>query len=622
MKDRNIICISSIDWDFIWQGHQEIMSTLAKSGNRVLFIENTGVRTPGIRDFGRIKRRIKNWLKGVKGIREEMPNLYIFSPLVLPFPYMRLARWINRHLIFSILQKWMRTADFYDAVIWTFLPTPLSLDIIDSIQHRGLVYYCIDNFRASSASAKKIDRYEIKLLRQSDLVFVTSQSLHEYCSLYNNNVHSFPFAVNFEQFDQIRRKQTLCPDELTHIRRPIIGYVGGIHKWIDLELIEDVAREHPDYSFVFIGPIQTDVSSLSKIDNIHFLGKKEHGDIPSLIKFFDLCIIPYLVSEYTKNVYPTKLNEYHALGKSIVATPIPEILKFNKENNDLIYVGGTPKDFAGCLNTAISNQSKSLEELRIESAKNNSWQKRIQEMSALLKKMVDEKLRAPRNWQDKLLKFYRLSRRKFTLLIAGVLGVYLLLFYTPFIWFLASPLKISQPLKEADCIVVFGGGVGESGNAGQGYEERVQYAVRLYEEDFAKNIIFSSGYSYAFKETDVMKALAVSLGVPEKAILVESEAANTYQNVLFTKKIIDQKGWKNILLVSSPYHMRRVQFVFKNIDSGINITYTPLPNSLFYSRKTRDEEGQKIWRQTNLTQIDGIVHEYLGILYYWYKGWI
>ncbi len=42
LKNENIICISSIDWNFVWQGHQEIMSTFARNGNRVLFIENTG----------------------------------------------------------------------------------------------------------------------------------------------------------------------------------------------------------------------------------------------------------------------------------------------------------------------------------------------------------------------------------------------------------------------------------------------------------------------------------------------------------------------------------------------------------------------------------------------------
>ena len=68
LKSENIICISSIDWDFIWQGHQEIMSLFAKNGNRVLFIENTGIRAPGWRDMPRLKIFL-NWIKSVKGFR-------------------------------------------------------------------------------------------------------------------------------------------------------------------------------------------------------------------------------------------------------------------------------------------------------------------------------------------------------------------------------------------------------------------------------------------------------------------------------------------------------------------------------------------------------------------------
>ena len=67
----DIVCFSSIDWQFIWQGHQEIMSTLAAAGNRVLFVENTGVRAPAIRDLPRVQQRIHNWWRGTKGFRRE-----------------------------------------------------------------------------------------------------------------------------------------------------------------------------------------------------------------------------------------------------------------------------------------------------------------------------------------------------------------------------------------------------------------------------------------------------------------------------------------------------------------------------------------------------------------------
>ena len=90
LRGHDILCLSSIDWQFIWQGHQEIMSTLAAAGNRVLFVENTGVRRPTLRDFSRVRDRVRNWRRGTKGFREERENLYVYSPIVLPFPYLSL----------------------------------------------------------------------------------------------------------------------------------------------------------------------------------------------------------------------------------------------------------------------------------------------------------------------------------------------------------------------------------------------------------------------------------------------------------------------------------------------------------------------------------------------------
>jgi uncharacterized SAM-binding protein YcdF (DUF218 family) len=622
LKGENIICISSIDWDFIWQGHQEIMLTFAEAGNRVLFIENTGVRAPGIKDFPRIKNRIKNWFKGVKGIREEIPNLYIFSPLLLPFPYLRIARWINRHLILSILEKWTKIMDFHEAIVWTFLPTPLSMNIIDNLSKKIVIYYCIDNFRVSSDSAKKIQRYEIKLIKQVDLVFVTSQALYDYCSTYNDHVYTFPFAVNFQEFEKVRLEKNIIPEELKNIKRPIIGYVGGVHKWIDRKLIKEVVQNYPEYSFVFVGPLQTDVSLLSSLKNIYFLGKKDHKKIPYFIKYFDVCIIPYLITEYIKNVYPTKLNEYHTMGKPIVSTDFLEISNFNAKNDNLVFIGRTTKEFIDCIQEALNNKDNYLVNKRITSAKNNSWTTRIEEMSDLLKEAIEKKSHKSFNWRESLLKFYRVVHRKVFRLGTVVLAIYLLLFYTPLVWFMASPLKISQSPQKVDAIVVFAGGVGESGKAGQGYEERVQYATELYKQGYAGHLIFSSGYIYAFKEPVVMKALAISLGVPEETIILEDKAKNTYENIKFAKDILDKNNWNNVLLVSSPYHMRRASLVFDKIAKDTKVTYTPIPNSLFYSHPDKDVYGRRVWKRINLQQIKGIFHEYLGILYYWWKGYI
>jgi len=622
LKDNDIVCISSIDWDFIWQGHQDIMSIFAKNGNRVLFIENTGIRTPTFNDMPRLKKRFINWFKSVKGFREEMKNLYVYSPVVLPFPYSKIARWINRSLFLGPLKRWMKVMGFHNPIIWTFLPTGTALDIINNIDRKLLVYCCIADFYKLVDNPEKIKKTEDELIRKSDLIFVQGEVLKEKCIRLNDNISIFPFGVNMEVFDNFEHSLDEVPEDIKNIKSPIIGYIGGIHRHIDFKLIRFIAQAHPEWAIVLIGPIQTDISQIAELNNIFLLGKKDYADLPKYIMEFNIGIIPYQINEYTATVFPTKLNEYHALGKPTVSTGLPEIILFNAKNDNLTLVGKTYEEFTDCISKAFNNLSKELVNKRIASARRNSWSVMIERMSGLIENALERKSMSPNNWKESFLGFYRASRRKMFRLGVTFLTIYLLLFYTPFIWFIASPLKISQVPKKADCIVVFAGGVGESGKAGQGYEERVEYAVELYIKKYADYIIFSSGYMYVFKEPLVMRALAISLGVPEYAIILEDKAKNTYENVRFSKDILGKNGWSKILLISSPYHMRRSSLVFNKIAKNIDVTYTPIPNSLFYSHPDKYMQGKIIWKRVNLKQIRGILNEYLGILYYWWEKWI
>ena len=623
LKNANIICISSIDWDFIWQGHQEIMSAFAKNGNRVLFIENTGVRAPRFGDIGRLQKRVINWLQGVKGFKKETDNLFIYSPLILPFPYSRIARWINKHFLLGPLKRWMKAMTFYDPIIWTFLPTGTAMDIINGIDKRFLVYYCIADFYKLVGNPAKIKKTEDELIRKSDLIFAQGNVLKEKCEKINQNVHIFPFGVNIETFQNFHHSPDKIPADIKHLKKPIIGYVGGVHRHIDFELIKFIAKTNPEKSIVLIGPIQTDVSKICNLKNVFLLKKKDFNLLPNFISEFDVCIIPYELNEYTKTVFPTKLNEYHALGKPIVSTDIPEVVKFNRENNNLVFIGKTKEQFNRLLSEAMQSNTSEVSQKRVETAKLNDWSSRISNMSDLIEKqLLFKEKEATMNWKNNFLKLYQWSKKKLIFTIATLAIVYFILFYTPFMWFVASPLKLSSTLRKADAIVVFAGGVGESGKAGQGYEERVGYAVRLYREGYARHLIFSSGYRHVFREPQVMKALAVSLGVPKENIILEDSAKSTEENVMFTKVILENENWNKVLLVSSPYHMRRVSLVFKKGASNIIVFYAPIENSPFYARPKIDKDGKGVWRRINARQIKAIMHEYLAIVYYWFKGYI
>ena len=612
VRRPDILCVSSIDWDFIWQGHQEIMATLAAEGHRVLFVENTGVRSPNVTDLPRVRQRIRNWWRGTKGFREERHNVFVYSPLLIPFPYSRLARWINRTLLMRAMRRWMHATGFYRPIAWTFLPTPLAVDLLRDLDPQVTIYYCIDDLASSSLAARRIVPSEERLFREADLVFVTSEKLRERASRLSSRVHLFPFGVNFEQFDRVHHDQQPLPADLVSLKRPVVGYVGGLHQWVDQALVAEVASRMPDVTFALVGPAQTDVSVLERCPNITLLGKRPHADVPRYVKGFDVGIVPYLLTEYTANVYPTKLNEYLVMGIPVVATDLPEIRRFNVQHGDVVEVAKGADAFVAAIRRALEGSPAPVVERRIAVAHENSWDSRIATMSGLIDEAIDRRAASERRWDETLRRAYRRARTHVAEAVLAVAAMYVLIFHTNMVWRAAEPLKISATPRPVDAIVVFAGGVGESGKAGGGAQERIREAIDLRNAGYSRHLVLSSGYVYSFREAEVMRALAVDQGVPVPDIVLEERATNTYENVKYVNDILRARGWTSIALVSSPYHMRRALMVWHKVAPEITVIPTPPPSSQFYNHE----------RGASLEQVRGILQEYLAILGYWRRGWI
>jgi uncharacterized SAM-binding protein YcdF (DUF218 family)/glycosyltransferase involved in cell wall biosynthesis len=594
MPERtDIICISSIDWDFIWQGHQEIMATLAAQGHRVLFLENTGVRAPKVRDFPRFRHRIRNWWRGTKGFREEQSNLYVYSPLVLPFPYSRVARRINRWLLLRPLRRWMRAIGF---------DRPLALDLIHEIEPPLTIYYCVDDFSSSSTGAKRIVPSEQRLFQEADLVFVTSERLRQRAARMSSRVHLFPVGVNFTRFDRVRSGSEPVPADLEAIPRPVVGYVGGLHQWVDQDLIASVAERIPHASFVLVGPIQTDVTRLQRCSNVKLLGQRPHQELARYVKGFDVGIVPYRLTEYTANVYPAKLNEYLAMGVPVVATDLPEIRRFNADYGDVVAVASSAEPFAAAIEPSLADTV----------ARENSWERRLAAMNALIGEALQRHATAQPRWDETLRRVYKRTRSRALAVVLALVAAYVLLFETNVVWWAAEPLRVSVAPSKADAIVVFAGGVGESGKAGGGHQERVKRAVDLYKAGYADAMVLSSGFVYSFKEAEVMRALAIDQGIPPSRIVLEEHSRNTYENVTYVAQILRDHQWKRILLVSSPYHMRRALLVWHNVAPELVVIPTPPQKTQFYEHS----------HGASLEQIRGIIWEYLATFDYWMRGWI
>jgi glycosyltransferase involved in cell wall biosynthesis len=391
LSGQSVVCVSSIDWDFLWQQHQEIMSALARAGNDVLFIENTGVRAPRWGDFPRLVRRLKNRWRARGGMRRELDRLYVHSPIVVPLPYSRVAQRINRSILVAAVRSWIRLVDARDPILWTFLPTRASLDLVRAIRPRLVVYYCTDNFAATSPGAGRVVETERELLRRADLVFAMSRAMVEHCRRYSPDAIQIPMGVNVGEFERVRDAAFEMPEGLAGVRRPIVGYVGGVRRWIDKELVKRIARARPDCTIVFVGPIQMPVGDLGTYGNIRLLGVKPHDEIPRYIKAFDCCILPYEKTPYTDSVSPAKLHEYLIMGKPVVSTDIAEVAALAADHADgppIVYLATSHDEFLGQLARAL-DEPGSYAPARILVAREQAWDRKIETMLRLLQDRLE-----------------------------------------------------------------------------------------------------------------------------------------------------------------------------------------------------------------------------------------
>jgi uncharacterized SAM-binding protein YcdF (DUF218 family) len=111
---------------------------------------------------------------------------------------------------------------------------------------------------------------------------------------------------------------------------------------------------------------------------------------------------------------------------------------------------------------------------------------------------------------------------------------------------------------------------------------RFQEGVNLYQRGLGQFLVFSgAAFDNGTSNADVMRALAVQRGVPDRAILEEPLGEDTWGNAIHTRQVLDQHGLRSAILVTSPYHARRAKLTFDAAyaTSGIGLTVHAAPDS-------------------------------------------
>ncbi len=218
-------------------------------------------------------------------------------------------------------------AAFRGAVQWFDSPLPAP-SLAGAFDAAAIVYDCGDELPRLLASSADSEQREAWLLERADIVLADGEKMGNRHRGRHGNVHVLGSAGDVEHFSTARNGATDVPADIASLQRPILGYFGAVDERLDLALLERLARDLPHASIVVIGAVdESRRDSLPVVDNLHWMGWRDYQQLPAYVGAFNVCLLPYVLDECTDYVNPTKVVDYLAAGKPVVASAIPCVVR-------------------------------------------------------------------------------------------------------------------------------------------------------------------------------------------------------------------------------------------------------------------------------------------------------
>jgi hypothetical protein len=362
----NIVCFSDIFWDALWQRHQQLFTRLP-SNWKILFIEPTSIPvllTQPKRLFARKHMNIEI---------VSLPSI----PLIDRFENLR---WINDSFVSLWLRFILKKKNMGEPVLFYYEPRYSTL--IGKLQEKMVILDYIDDKLAFSNVPSWMKIYLDNLIEKANLIFVASSYLHKsILQTRQDNVYLIGNGVDVNHFRKAMTDIPI-PDDIAHIKPPIVGYVGALSDWVDFDIIRAISRKYPDLSIVLVGPefpsAKNEVDSLKQHPNIFILGGKPYKILPNYLKAFDVCIIPFKINELTLSSNPIKFYEYISSGKNVISTNLPEVKLFD----NIIHVADNLDEFLYFVPVSLNEKANIGEYLRI--TEENTWDRKSEKMINLI----------------------------------------------------------------------------------------------------------------------------------------------------------------------------------------------------------------------------------------------
>jgi UDP-galactopyranose mutase len=377
-SDVDLVCLSHLRWDFVYQRPQHLLSRFAKE-RRVFFVEE-----PIFKD-GPMHLEVTERECGVRVVVPRLPKELVSEGALDSVQRGMIDRLFAEHNI-----------DNY--FLWYY--TPMARVWTKHLQPAAIVYDCMDELSAFKGASHALKEREAELFKCADLVFTGGQSLYEAKRHQHKNIFAFPSSIDATHFAQARCAQDE-PSDQAAIPHPRMGFFGVIDERMDIELLDAVAQARPDWHLVMIGPVvKIDPATLPRRDNIHYLGGKTYQELPSYLAGWDVALLPFARNESTRFISPTKTPEYLAAGCPVVSTSIRDVVRPYGELG-LVHIADTPAEFTQCIEDAMNEDAASRMSEVDAFLSQTSWDRTWGRMAELIEDAITAR-RAPAQAQHAL----------------------------------------------------------------------------------------------------------------------------------------------------------------------------------------------------------------------------
>jgi UDP-galactopyranose mutase len=327
-----LICFSHLRWNFVFQRPQHLMSRFG-SEMKVVFWEEPMEIGPEETAYLKIHDA------------DDAPNVRIAVPH-LPQAMPDEAREATLKRLLDVHVASIRGP----LIAWYY--TPMMLPFSSHLEADVTVFDAMDELSKFRFAPPRLLELEQALIDKADIVFTGGSSLYEAKKHRHANVHCFPSSVDRAHFAKARAR-TFDPADQEDLPKPRLGFYGVIDERFDTELLDKVAAERPDWSFVMVGPVvKIGEDELPKRPNIHYLGGKSYGLLPSYLAGWDVALMPFAMNESTQFISPTKTPEYLAGGKPVVSAPIKDVVR-HYGHLEGVKIAATPEEFVEACEQAL-----------------------------------------------------------------------------------------------------------------------------------------------------------------------------------------------------------------------------------------------------------------------------